>query len=399
MKCKITGKKIRSIMNFGKMPLANGFLKEKDFPKEFFYNMEIGWSDDLSLLQLNDFPSPKKMFNSNYPFLTSSSKYMVKHFAEYAFWIKKKFNNEKINIIEIGSNDGSMLKNFKNFDDNYIGFEPSKNVADHAKKNKIKTLNNFFTLENIELVKDFFNKTDVIYGANVVCHIPNINDLIKAVDKMLNSNGLFIFEEPYLGSMFDKISYDQIYDEHIYIFSATSVMKIFKIFDFELIDVLPQKTHGGSMRYVISRKGKRVKTSRLKKILDLEKIRHLDDFQSCVKFKNECEKSKLVLKNKLVNLKNKNLKICGYGATSKSTTILNYCEIGPELIDCIYDTTKDKINKFSPGMHIPIKDMAKLKKSYPNVLYLFAWNHKNEIFKKEKKFLKMGGKWVSHVNL
>jgi methylation protein EvaC len=216
---------------------------------------------------------------------------------------------------------------------------------------------------------------------------------------MLNSNGLFIFEEPYLGSMFDKISYDQIYDEHIYIFSVTSVMKIFKIFDFELIDVLPQKTHGGSMRYVISRKGKRVKTSRLKKILDLEKIRHLDDFQSCVKFKNECEKSKLVLKNKLVNLKNKNLKICGYGATSKSTTILNYCEIGPKLIDCIYDTTKDKINKFSPGMHIPIKDMAKLKKSYPDVLYLFAWNHKNEIFKKEKKFLKMGGKWISHVNL
>jgi methylation protein EvaC len=267
-----------------------------------------------------------------------------------------------------------------------------------AKKNKIKTFNNFFNKKTVYLIKNFYHKTDVIYGANVICHIPDIDNLIKTLDILLNRNGLFIFEEPYLGSMFNKVSYDQIYDEHIYIFSASSVMKIFQMYDFELIDVLPQNTHGGSMRYVISRKNNRSKSSRLKKILDYEKIKNLDNIESCREFKKSCEESKIKIKSKLIDLKNKNLKICGYGATSKSTTILNYCNIGPELIDCIYDTTKDKINKFSPGMHIPIIDMNNLKKNYPDVLYLFAWNHKNEIFRKEKKFLKKGGKWISHVN-
>ena len=99
------------------------------------------------------------------------------------------------------------------------------------------------------------------------------------------------------------------------------------------------------------------------------------------------------------NLKNLNKKICGYGATSKSTTILNYCGIDTNYIDCIYDTTKEKINKFSPGTHIPIVDMKKIKSNYPDILYLFAWNHKKEIFKKEKKFKEMGGKWISHVKI
>ena len=399
MKCKITNKKMRPIMSFGQMPLANGFIEKKDFKKEFFYKMEIGWSDELSLLQLNDFPSPKKMFNKNYPFFSSSSNYMKSHFKEYAQWIKKIFSNKNINVIEIGSNDGTMLSNFKKYGDNYVGFEPSANVASVATKNKIKTINSFFSLENIDLVKNFFNKTDVIYAANAICHIPNLKDLISAVSRLLNKNGLFIFEEPYLGSMFDKISYDQIYDEHIYIFSATSVMNIFKIFDLELIDVSPEKTHGGSMRYVISRKNNKKRTARLKKILDLEKMKNLDNFQSCLKFKQGCEKSKLKIRNNLIDLKNKNLKICGYGATSKSTTILNYCRIDSKFIDCIYDTTENKINKFSPGMHIPIKSMADLNGSYPDILYLFAWNHKNEIFEKERSFLQSGGQWISHVNL
>src|SRR6056300_1607387 len=150
MFCKITEKKIKPFMSFGKMPIANGFLKSKNFKKEFFFNMEVGFSKDLSLFQLNDNPKPKIMFNNNYPFFTGSSKIMVSHFKNYADWIKKKIiknkiNKKKINLIEIGSNDGTFLKNFKNHKFNILGIEPSTNVAKISKKLKINTKNIFFS--------------------------------------------------------------------------------------------------------------------------------------------------------------------------------------------------------------------------------------------------------------
>jgi methylation protein EvaC len=361
--------------------------------------MEIGWSENLSLLQLNNFPSPKKMFNKKYPFFTSSSEYMIQHFRNYAQWVKKKFSNRNINLIEIGSNDGTMLNNFKRYGDNYIGFEPSENVAAKALKNNINTINSFFNKESLNIVKNFKNNTDLICAANVICHIPDLINLIGAIDQALKSKGLFIFEEPYLGSVFEKVSYDQIYDEHIYIFSATSVKKIFKLFGFELIDAIPQITHGGSMRYVVARKNNFQISKRVIKILDNEKKANIDNFYACKIFKKNCENSKNNLVANLLKLKQDKKIICGYGASSKSTTVLNYCNIGTDIIDCIYDTTIEKINKYSPGMHIPIKSMNLLKNDNPDILYLFAWNHKKEIFKKEKNFLKRGGKWISHVKI
>ena len=154
---------------------------------------------------------------------------MKLHFKKYSEFIKKEYIKNNSNIIEIGSNDGTFLSNFKDSNLNYVGFEPSKNVADLANKNGIKTINNFFNIESLELIKNFIGNTSAVFAANVICHIPELNDLIKTLDKLLAKDGVFIFEEPYLGSMFEKTSYDQIYDEHIFIFSGTSVQKIFDL--------------------------------------------------------------------------------------------------------------------------------------------------------------------------
>ena len=162
--------------------------------------------------------------------------------------------------------------------------------------------------------------------------------------------------------MFEKISYDQIYDEHIFMFSVTSVNKIFKSFDMELIDVYPQTTHGGSMRYIIGRKNSHKISDNVKIHLENEKVKSLDNISSCNNFKNKCELSKLKTRENLLKFKENNNKIAGYAATSKSTTILNYCNIDNKFIDYICDTTPEKIGKFSPGTHIPIVDMTHFKK-------------------------------------
>ena len=395
---KLTNKEIKPFMTFGKMPIANGFLNKEDFEKEFFFEMKVGFCEDLSLFQILEHPKPEMMFNEKYPFYTSSSNFMINHFKLYADWIKKNYLKNSKKLIEIGSNDGTFLKNFENLDIETIGFEPSKNVSDAAKNQGINSICQFFNQNNLLNLNKYKNTIDVICAANVICHIPDLKDLFKTVDYCLSKNGVFIFEEPYLGSMFNKVSYDQIYDEHIYIFSATAINNICKLFDLELIDIIAQETHGGSMRYVCGRKKEHNINPIVNKKIEEEDKNELNIIKSCLKFKSDCEKSKKNLRDKINNIKDKNKKICGYAATSKSTTILNYCDIGTDSIDYICDTTKEKIGKYSPGKHIPIKAMDYFYNNIPDVAFLFAWNHKKEIFKKEKKFSE-NGEWIAHVEL
>jgi SAM-dependent methyltransferase len=393
MKCKITNDELKPFMSFGRMPSANGFLEKKDFESEFFYEMEVGFSNKISLLQLNEFSNPKKVHNEKYPFYTSSSENMKLHFKTFSNWMKKEFLKSNSKLIEVGSNDGTLLSNFNNTNVDYIGFEPSKTIANLANKNNIKTLNLFFNQKNINFVKKFVNNTDVICSANVIAHIPDLKDVIMTIDQLLSSKGVFIFEDPYLGSMFSQVSYDQIYDEHIFLFSLSSIKKIFNLFDFDLIDAIPQTSHGGSMRYIIGRKNTHKINKRVNKILAQEQENKLDDIDSCLKFKRDCELSKSRIKNELSKIKRNGKKICGYAATAKSTTLLNYCNLNSNTIEFICDTTAEKIGKFSPGTHIPIVPVSHFHSKKPDVAYLFAWNHKKEIFSKERKFTSNGGKW------
>jgi methylation protein EvaC len=397
--CKITKKKIKPFMTFGQMPLANNFLKKKDFNKEYFFEMSVGFNEDLSLFQLGKQPKAELMFNNNYPFYTGSSKFMIDHFEKFAMWLNKNYLAPNSNLIEIGSNDGTFLNNFKSSSINFVGIEPSKNMSDLSNKKGIKAHNFFFNLSNVKDLKKLRNNTDVITAANVICHVKNLESLIYGVEHLLNSNGFFIFEEPYLGSMYEKVSYDQIYDEHVFMFSVHSIKKIFEQYKFKLVDVMPQPTHGGSMRYIVTKKKNTKVSLRVQKYLDYEKKNNIDNIEGCLNFKNNCIYSKKKLIKNLNKIRDNGKKIVGYAATSKSTTILNYCGINQDQIDCIFDTTKEKIGKFTPGTHIPIYDMKRFQSAKKDYVYLFAWNHKDEIFKKEKNFTNNGGKWISHVKI
>ena len=395
MKCRITKKRCKDVLDFGKMPLGNGFVNKRNFFKEEVFNLKVGFNEKLSLFQIAENPNPKRIFNKNYPFFTSKSKLMIKHFQKFSDWVKKYYISKNSNILEIGSNDGVFLDNFKNI--NHVGFEPSKNVHQVAKKRGLNSINKFFNKKNIKYLINKKIKFDLIYGANVFCHIPDQIDLIQSMDKLLSQNGTIIFEEPYLGKMYEKVSYDQIYDEHIFMFSASSIKKLYDKFGFQLVDCIPQKVHGGSMRYIIKKKNKFNISKRLKKILKYEKKQKIDNFKGCLKFKKKVEESKKRLIKKLYYLKSKNHKICGYGATSKSTTILNYCNIDNKIIDCIFDVTPEKIGRYTPITHIPILNYKLFKKLKYKYVFLFAWNHKKEILEKEKRNGNKNIKWITHL--
>ncbi len=360
--------------------------------------MAPAFCERCKMFQIVEQPDPKRMFHENYAFFSSTSKGMAGHFEEMANDLKEFIPNPSDSfVIEIGSNDGIMLRHFAKQGIRHLGIEPSQNVADVARKNGIQTVSCFFGADTAARIASEYGPADVISGANVMCHIPDLGSVARGVGLLLKPKGVLVFEDPYLGDMIQKTSYDQIYDEHVYIFSAQSVINAFRPHGLELFHVASQGTHGGSMRYHLCRKGVHPIRESVRQQLSKEKELGLDDVRAYERFKASCERNKKDLFQLLTTLKSEGKRVVGYAATSKSTTVLNYCGIGPELIEYISDTTPLKQDKFSPGMHVPIKSYEAFKANPPDYAVLFAWNHAKEVFEKEKDFVERGGRWILFV--
>jgi len=397
--CRICNLPLTKVVDFGMQPLGNGFIEEVDIKDEYFFKMEIGYSEESMMLQLINQPDPEKMFHDHYAFYSSTSNFMIEHFKNFYRQIiqSKYIAKDDPFIVELGCNDGILLKNFSNNGFRHLGIEPSLNVAKEASKNGVKTCSEFFTEKLAKKIVDENGKADLFFAANVMCHIPNILDVVKGIKRLIKAKGVCIFEDPYLGDIISKTSYDQIYDEHVFLFSALSIQFLFGLCDMDLIDVEAQKTHGGSMRYTLAHKGAYPINKSVDEIIKKERLQGLDRIETFHQFRVNIESSKLKLINLLQKLKDEGNKVVGYAATSKSTTILNFCNIGPDLIDYICDTTPIKQGKLSPGMHIPIVPYEEFKNNPPKFAFLFAWNHADEILEKEKNFYSLGGKWIVHV--
>ncbi len=392
--CLICKAPIKPFISFGKMPLGNGFLHPEKFIEEYFFDMDAAFCEKCKMFQLMQQPDEDQMFHENYPFFSETSAFMAKHFKEFADDVINNYLPEDSFVVELGSNDGIMLKNFAEKNITHLGIEPSKNVAAAAREKGVECVTEFFTEELAQKIVKEKGQADAFLAANVMCHIPYLHNIVEGIATLVKPTGIIMFEDPYLGDVLKKTSYDQIYDEHTFLFSATSIQNLFGMHGMELIDVLPQETHGGSMRYVLSHKGARAVSDAVQKRLTYEKAYKFDQKETYVVFKNNCEKIRDQLVNLLKDLKKEGKRVVGYAATSKSTTILNYCGIGPDLIEFISDTTPIKQGKYTPGSHIPVKPYNDFKENYPDYAVLFAWNHAKEIMGKEQEFLKSGGKWI-----
>ena len=397
--CRVSGQPLIKAVDFGLQPLGNGFLLPKQFPNEYFYPMEMGFSETSMMLQLIEQPAPEQMFHEQYAFYSSTSRFMEQHFSEFAQQVMQSGYLTKADpfVVELGCNDGIMLKNFAKANIRHLGIEPSRNVAEVANAQGVRTLSGFFAEGVAEQIVRMDGQADAFLAANVMCHIPTIQSVIKGICTLLKPTGVVMFEDPYLGDVIEKTSYDQIYDEHVFLFSAHSIRYLFNLHDMELIDVLPQKTHGGSMRYVLAHAGVYPIKEAVTQLLHKEQSLGLHRLSTFESFRKNVAQSRNDLVNLLRNLKSQGKRIAGYGATSKSTTILNYCGIGSDLIEYISDTTPIKQGKFSPGMHIPVKPYEAFKADPPDYAVLFAWNHAEEILAKEKAFMEAGGRWIVHV--
>jgi len=385
----------KNFLDLGDQPLANSYLlKNNSLKKEITYKLKVGINLKNYLVSIQNIIPKEQMFNEKYPYRSSMSYTMRSSFKNLAKKILKNFKPQL--ILEIGSNDGAFVKNFnKNI---VVGVEPCKNLAKITRKHGYKTFSNYW---NLTLAKKItrYKKANIIYSANTISHIKDLDSVIIAIDFALAKDGILIIEDPSLMECLKLNAYDQFYCEHIYVFSAIAIANIFKKYNFEIFRIEKTKTHGGSNRYYIKRKdNKNYIIEKSCQDLIANEIKYgLKKYSTYLKFKKKVSKSKIKLVQLLNDFKKKKLKVIGYGATAKSVTVLNYCKINKKLISYFLDTTPEKVDKYLPGCKILIKNYKKLDKKDADIVFLGAWNFKDEILKKEKNFISKGGKFITHV--
>jgi methylation protein EvaC len=297
--------------------------------------------------------------------------------------------------MEIGSNDGVFIRNFKK--DKIISIEPCLNLAKITKKNGFTTYPEFWDKKISKKIFKKYGLIDLVYSANTISHIPNLDETFLAIRNILSNRGVLVIEDPSLLEVIKNNTYDQFYDEHIYVFSAIAISKISEKYNLRLFDIDISSVHGGSIQYFICKKDCFHKnTLRLKKQIKKETQAKMNKFSTYLKFASKVKKSKKDLIQLLKKLKKKGKKIISYGATYKSTTIFNYCNLG-KYIDYVIDTTKNKQGKFTPGQHLKILKPEVGFNETVDYAYLGAWNFKKEIIKKEKNYIKRGGKFITHT--
>ncbi len=400
LSCRVcSNKKMVKVLSLGKSPLANSFLRPKELKlHEDFFPLELKLCKKCGLVQLADIVNPDLMFR-NYLYVSSTSRSFVEHFERFAQEINNRFHLGRNNlIVDIGSNDGILLKPLKKLGVKTLGVDPAKNVAEIASKAGIETIVDFFNEKVAHRILREYGKAKIITAANVFAHTNNWDEFVKSAKILLSKDGVLIIEAPYLLDFIKKNLFDTVYHEHLSYMAVRPLIKFFKKHKMPIFDVQKVSSHGGSIRvFIKNSKGPYKLESSVYDFVKKEKSNGLALTATYKKFSKKIENNKQKLIKLLKSLKKNGRTIIGFGAPAKGNTLLNYFGIGPELIDYIVDDSKLKQGLYTPGTHIRINPPNKLKGHDADYILILAWNFADKIIEKYSYLRKEGVKFIIPV--
>jgi methylation protein EvaC len=396
--CRVCAGPVEQFFDFGRQPLSDAFLLPEQTEPEFFYHLAVGICRACTMVQLMEEVPRERMFHADYPYISRGSAVMRAHFETLARrFLAEELHRPNAFIVEIGCNDGTMLGTVADAGVRHLGVEPSGGVAAMAAQRGVRVRTDFFEASVAADILATDGPADVIYAANTLCHIPYIDSILKGVRELLGPDGVFVFEDPYFADIVERASFDQIYDEHFFLFAGGSVQAMAARHGLELVDVERLPVHGGEVRYTLARPGSRTPTPAVAELLAREQRTGLVEPDTLRRFGARVEEIRQRLTAFLDQCHARGQRVVGYGATAKSATVLNFCGIGPDRIDFICDTTPAKQGRLTPGSHIPVRGPEAFASPYPPYALLFAWNHADEIMAKESAFRAAGGQWLRYV--
>lgn len=374
-------RKSLEFLDLGKQPMANKYpLHGEEMKYEQFFDVKVFFCSNCKNIQLDTLVSREEMFEDYY-YLSSVNKALVAHYTAFAHTLA-----DANFVVDVGSNDGISLKPLKEMGVRALGVDPSINVGKIANDAGFETIVDFFDANSVQKILKDYGKADVITGLSMFSHLQDQHQFIEDVKTLLTDDGRFIVEVEYNLEMLKKMSFERFYLDRLFYFSVTSFEKLFKMHGMYLQDAEVTDIHGGSLRVTAQKKGKKP-TARVKRLMAREKKLTPEKVR---KFGKDAEKEIKALKKKLEGYKAQGLRVAGYGCPARTSTLTNFGDIGPDLIEFIVDDSPLKQGRFSPGKHIPIVPASHLEEHRPDVLVMFAYDYFDDIKKKltgEYRFL------------
>jgi hypothetical protein len=393
--CK--GKNLRAFLRLGFHPPSNEFLTGEEMSEpEVSFPLNAVLCGDCNFVQIDYAVKPELLFTPDYPYNSAVSDELPVHFADFARQVATDYVLDSSSlVVDIGGNDGTLLKGFAQCGTKVLNIEPTERIMKIARSRGIETVHAFWNEETAKKVFSEKGPAKAIVGTNVFAHIDDLDSFLAGVNVLLDKDGIFVIESPYLVELVENNEFDTIYHEHLSYLSIRPLKRMFARFGMEIVDVIMQNIHGGSMRVFVKKSaGKWDVKDSVRKFVEAEEDKGFDKFETYTEFAERVEKLRVNLISLLRDLKSQDKKIIGYGAAAKANTLLNYFKIGTDLIDYIVDKSQLKQGTYTPGMHIPVHGPDRIAQDKPDYVLILPWNFKDEIMRQQDQVRKWGGKFI-----
>jgi len=390
------GRALKFVISFGKTPPANAFLRKEQLSEpEHRFPLDLFLCGDCGHLQLLDVVDPEILFR-NYLYVSSTSPSFVEHFRLYAEDLINRYAVKPGSlVVEIGSNDGILLRHFKKHAVRVLGVDPAISIAQSATASGIETIPGFFTLETARQIQKDHGGAVVVTANNVFAHADDLRGIVEGVKRLLAAEGIFVFEVSYLLDVYEKTLFDMTYHEHVSYHSVKPLSLFFEREGMELIEAIRVPPHGGSLRGIVQLKGgPHQKQSSVEELLRREGAVKLDKAETFIQFGGNITGLKHALKKLLLDLKSQGKRIAGFGAPAKLTTLMHHFEISADIVEFVVDDSPLKQNLYTPGYHIPVVPDSHMYQARPDYVLILAWNFAESIITKHKAFLQQGGHFI-----
>jgi hypothetical protein len=392
--CGGTG--LRRFLELGPQPLANAFPADaSEFASEKRYPLDVYFCETCSLVQVPDVIDPEVLFR-DYIYVTGTSTTIAEHNVRYANTVVELVPLRANDlVVEVASNDGSLLRCFQPYGVRTLGIEPASNIATIAREAGVDTIDEFFEPHIAKRVHDERGEAKAVIGNNVLAHVDDTRGFLEGFRELLAPDGLGVVEVPYLGELVDRLEYDTVYHEHLCYFSVTTLMRLCEGVGLSVrrIDHVP--VHGGSIRMYAGR-ADRFGGHAVAVLAEAaaEEARGLTSFATFEELADGVKSNRDDLMAMLRRLKDDGRSLAGYGAPAKGNTLLNYCGVTPDLLPYTVDRNEMKVGRFTPGTHIPVLSVETLLERQPDYVLILAWNFADEIMAQQSEYRSRGGRFI-----
>jgi SAM-dependent methyltransferase len=376
-------------MSLNPTPPGNDFLTEKELGRhELVYPLDLYFCQECNHVQLGHVVDPKILYQKNYSYVSATSSHFVNHLHRYAEDMVERFSLDDGDLVaDIGSNDGTCLRFFKEKGMDVIGVDPATEISEKATKNGIKTVADFFGYDLAVELRQKYGAAKYITSHNACAHIDNLMDVVRGIEHWLDKDGIFVLEVGYFVDVFINTWFDTIYHEHLDYHTVAPFEKLFARAGMEVISVERITPQGGSIRVMVQKiGGKNKRDNSVDSLIALEHKLGLNKLDTLIRFNNRISSIRISLQKLIYSLKKEGKTIAGFGAPTKATTLMAHFGLNEKMLDFIVDDNPLKQGLYTPITHIPILSADKIYELKPDYVLVLAWNFSKQIMKMHEKY-------------